>query len=101
MGRAQRRRVRGRALLVLTSSRRYAIRRVRPGMRTAALRRRLRGERRVRVGVNVWYVLRGPKSTYVFKTRAGKVREIGLADKRLTKTPRATTQLLRAYEKAK
>ncbi|MBA3305546.1 MAG: exo-alpha-sialidase [Thermoleophilaceae bacterium] len=103
LGRAQRRRVRGRALLVLTSSRRYAIRRVRPGMRTAALRRRLRGERRVRVrvGVNVWYVLRGPKSTHVFKTRAGKVREIGLADKRLTKTPRATTQLLRAYEKAK
>lgn len=95
--RSQRRRIRGRAVLALTSSRRYAIRRVRVGSRTRLLRSRVRGERRVRAGANIWYVARGRRSRLVFKTRAGKVREIGLADKRLTAGKRGFKRLLQSY----
>jgi hypothetical protein len=99
--RSERRRIRGRAVLVVTSSRRYAIRRIRVGTRTRVMRRRLRGERRVRVGSNVWYVGRGPRSRLVFNTRGGRVREIGLADRRLTSSRRGATRLLRSYRRGR
>ncbi len=97
--RSARRRIRGRAVLVLTSSRRYRLRGVRAGSSARVMRRRLRGERRVRVGPNVWYVVRGRASQLVFKTRGGKVREIGLADKRVSASRRGATRLLRAYKR--
>ena len=62
------------------------MKRVRNGTATATMRRRFRGERRFRVGKNVWYLVRGKRSRVLFKTRAGKVREIGIADLRLTRS---------------
>ena len=74
-----------RALLILSSSRGFAVRGVRPGLRVAALRRRVRGERRVRSAGHAWYVVRGRGTRAVYKTRSGRVREVGIAEPRLTR----------------
>jgi hypothetical protein len=55
------------------------------------------GERRYRVGRNAWYVAPGKRARLVLKTRRGRVREIGLASKRLTRSRPATRGLLRAW----
>ena len=94
--RGERRRIRGRAVLILTTTKRYRIKRIGRGTSTRALRRRLRGERRVRVGRNVWYLAGGRESRRAFKTRGGRVLELGLADKRLTRSRGGARRLLRA-----
>ena len=97
LGRSQRKRIRTRAVLVLTSSRRYQIRGIRPGSGVRNLHRRLRGERRVRVGASVWYIAPGRATRLAFRVRGRRVREIGLADKRLIPSHRAAKRLLRAW----
>ena len=97
MSRRTRRRVKGKAVLSLTSHPAYHVKRVRNGTSTRTMRRRFRGERRFRVGRNVWYLVRGKRSRVLFKTRAGKVREIGVADLRLTRSRRAARRFLRAF----
>jgi hypothetical protein len=72
---------RERAVLLLVSSPRYRIRGVRVGTSTRTLRRRLGPSRGVRIGKNRWYVRRGTRSRLVFKTRGGRVREVGLAER--------------------
>lgn len=52
----QQQRVRGRAVLVLTANRHYALRGVRPGARLATVARRLRVVQPFRVGLNWWYL---------------------------------------------
>lgn len=95
--RSERRRLGQRALLVLSSSTRFTASGVEPGSGADELRIRLRGERRLRVGRNVWYLARGSGATRVFRTRAGRVVEIGLADKRLTRNRRFAKRLLGAW----
>ncbi len=96
LGRSLRRRVRGRALVLLASSPRWSVRGVAPGMSARGLAASLRGERRLKIGQNVWYSLPGRKSRIVFKTRGGRVLEVGLADKRVART--GEKRLLRAWE---
>ncbi len=93
----ERRRTRGRAVLALSSHPTYAVRRVRNGTPVRALRRRFRGERRFKVGRNSWYLVRGARARIVFKTRGHTVREVGLADRRLTSTRRGALRLLRGF----
>jgi hypothetical protein len=62
------------------------------------MRRRLRGERRYRVGRNTWYVAKGRRSTLVFRTRRGRVGATGIASQRLTRGSKATRRLLRAWD---
>jgi hypothetical protein len=81
-------RVRGRAVFILTSSQRYRIRGVRPGSRVRTLRRRLRGERRYRIGRNVYYVATGRNSRLLFRTRRGRVRAVGIGAKRVARDRR-------------
>src|SRR3954451_437581 len=88
LGRALRRRVARRAVLILTSSRRFSVTGTRVGARVKTLRRKLRDERRVRVGRNVWYLAAGR----VYKTRRGRVLAVGIADRRL-----AARRLLTAW----
>ena len=64
------RRARKRALIVLTSSPRVSARGLRVGSSTRALRQRLRGERRVRVGRSDWY-LTGGRGNRSVSRRAG------------------------------
>jgi hypothetical protein len=90
----ERRRIRGRAVLVLSGSPYASARGVAPGSATSELRRRLRGERRVRLGVDTWYFVRGGRTTTIYRTRRGLVREVGIADRRLTATERAARRFL-------
>lgn len=99
LSRGLRRRIRDRAVILYTSNPRYSLSGVNPGSSITIMRRNIRGERRVRIAGNVWYVAPGTTSQLVFKTRGGKVREIGLIDKRLTRSPRATRQLLGAWRR--
>jgi hypothetical protein len=96
--RARRHRIRGRAVLALTSSKRYSVATLRPGDRVTVLRRRLKGERRLRIGANTWYVANGRKARLVFTTRAGKIRAVGLAAQPLTKGRAAQRRFLRAWQ---
>lgn len=51
------------------------------------------------IGRNRWYVATGSKSRLLFRVRAGKVRELGIADRPLSVGTAATKRLLRAWDK--
>jgi len=96
--RSEQRRIRGRAVLVLTNSDRYGVGGIKPGSRVAALRRSLSRERAYRSGASLWYLAPAPRGQrYAFRTRAGRVLEVGLADRRLTGTPRQVSRLLGSW----
>lgn len=82
----ERRRLRGKASLVLTSSSRSTLRGVNVGDGVRELLDRTGPRRGVRVGKNVWYVRRGERAGHVFKVQDGIVREVGLADRKQTAT---------------
>ena len=84
------------AVVALTTSSHYAARGVKPGHSTRRMRR-ARVRRVGRIGRNTWYMRRGRIATLVFKTRRRRVREIGVAHRRLTRTRRQARRLLRAY----
>jgi len=94
-----RRSIRKRAVLAISTSKRLRLRKLRVGSRTRTLRKRLKGERRIRVGRNVWYTARGKRSRLLFRTRGGRVRELGLGNKRLTATSSGTVRFLRAWDR--
>jgi len=98
LSRRERARARGRVILIVTSSGRFAVRGVRPGATIRALRQRLRGERRTTVGRNVWYLAPGRAATLAYKTRGRRVLAVGLADRRLTGDVRASRRFLRSWE---
>ena len=96
--RSVQRRVRERAVLLLTSSRRYSARGVRAGSSLRTLRRQIRGLSAFRVGANTWYLRRGRGGArLVFKVRGGRVRELGLADGRLTASRRPARRFLGSF----
>ena len=75
-----------------SSSRSYSAFGRRPGSSAAGL-----GGRRRRIGKNLWILRRGSRATVVFKVRRGKIREVGLADRRLTRGRVATRRYLRTF----
>ena len=94
LGRKTRKRYASKAIFITSSSKKFKIRKLRVGSRVKTLRKRLKGERRYKVGGNRWYVVAGKRSRLLFSTRKGKIREVGLASKKLTSTRRATRRLL-------
>lgn len=96
--RSTRRRVRKRAVLLLATSKRFSVRGIKRGTTVRKLRRRLHGERRVRVGKNAWYVAGGRSARLIFRTRGKRVLEVGLGDKRLTRSRKADRHFLRAWQ---
>src|SRR5664279_4306390 len=92
---AQRRRVSGRAVLVLTANRHYALHGVRPGTRLAEVRRRLHPGRPFHVGLNIWYLVGNGPTHGVLKVHSGVIEEIGIADLRLTRSRAAARRLFR------
>jgi hypothetical protein len=98
LGRGVRMRVRRRAILILTSSPRFAVHGIGRGAEVRTLRRELRGESRLRVGRNVWYLASGKQARLLYKTRAGRVLEVGIGDRRLTRSRAAQRRFLRAWE---
>jgi hypothetical protein len=81
---SRRRKVRGRAILLLSSSPRTVVGGVRKGTSARALKKRRGVRRGVRVGRNVWYSRPAGRRTLVFKVRRKKVAEVGLANRGLT-----------------
>ena len=96
-GRGLVRRARKKALIVLTTNGGASIRGLTRGSTVRALRRAVRGERRYRIGRNVWFVAPGKRSQLVFKTRRGRVLELGIADRRLTRSRPEVRSLLHAW----
>ncbi len=94
----QRRAVRGRLVLVLTANRHYTLNRVRPGTRlTRRLARRLHLGRRYHVGKNFWYLTANGSSHGLWKVRHGRIEEIGIAEKRVTRGVTADRRFLRTF----
>jgi len=96
--RRARRALRGRAVLVLASSRRFSVAGVRRGDSVSALRRRLRGERDYRIGRNTWFVVRSGKVARLWRTRRGRVLSVGLGNGSLTRSAAATRRFLRTWQ---
>jgi hypothetical protein len=82
--RSQRARLLGRIVLLLTADTRYNVEGVRPGARLRRFARRLRVGKRIRIGLNDWYVGPFGSSNLVLKVRHGVIEEIGIANRRLT-----------------
>jgi hypothetical protein len=98
LSRSDRRRYRAdKAILILASSKRYRLRGVRVGMTRNDLLRRARPSRGIRVGRNVWYLARGSRARIVYKFARGRVREVGIADRRLTGSRRGAARFLKSF----
>ena len=97
LGRPLRRRTARRAVVAVTSSPAFRIRRVRRGTPARRFRRLVRRERFVlRNRRSRWYTAPGKRATLLFRVRGGRVLELGLADKRLTRGRAASRRLLRS-----
>ena len=97
LGRKQRRRyAANKAVLALTTSRRFRARRIRVGTRQRVVRRRI-ARRPIRIGSNRWYVKRARRATIVFKVKRGRVRELGLVNKRLSSNRRKARRTLSSW----
>jgi hypothetical protein len=94
IGRSLRRAVADRVVLALTSSPRFNVSGIVPSQTSeATARRRLRGERRFRIGKNTWYVTGFRGSTLrLVKAQRGRVREVGIGDSRLARGSRKQTK---------
>jgi len=93
--RGERRKLLNRIVLLLTADRRYALHGMRPGTR---LRRGGKGPhlwRRIRIGRNDWYIAPNGASRGVLKVRHGVIEEVGIAERRLTRNPKAAEAFLR------
>ena len=84
LSRKLRRAVAGRAVLLLTANRRYALRGVRPGARLSRVRKRLRVGRAFRIGRNTWYMTPNGASYGLIKVQHGVIEEVGIVDRQLT-----------------
>jgi hypothetical protein len=98
LSRKERRRVINRAMVILTTNKRFRIKGIRRGSKVKTLRRKFKGEKSFRIGQNRWYIAKGSKARVVFKTRRNRVIEVGLADKRLTRTKRIAKRTLASWE---
>jgi hypothetical protein len=93
--RARRSRIRGRAVLALTANGRYRVRGIRAGSSLSALRRAFPSRRRYRIGRNTWYLASSGRTRVVLRVRGRRVRAIGIANRRMTRTRRVSKRLLR------
>ena len=97
---ALKRKVRGRVVIVLTSSKRFSVGGIKVGDTTAAALRKLSGERAFKIGSNTWYVAKRGNARLLVKTKNGKVGEVGIGDPRLSTTSKATKRFLNAWKLA-
>jgi hypothetical protein len=97
LGTGERRRVAGRAVLVLTSSRRFSVAGIRPGAKVSSLRGRVKHLHRARVGQDTWFSTRRAKARFLFRARHGRVVEVGIGDRRLTAGAGALKRFVRAW----
>jgi Pro-kumamolisin, activation domain/Putative Ig domain len=89
----QRKGLQGRVIWISTGSASYAINGIRPGATLAAAAGRLKLGRPFQNGANTLYLAPAGGATAVLRVRGGIVQEIGIANKRLTKS-RASQRIL-------
>lgn len=94
---AERRRVQGHVVLLLTSDRVYALSGVRPGSTLRAAARRLRLGRGYTIGRNTWYLVRERAAVGVLKVRHGIIEEVGIATGSLTGGRRENRRFLAGF----
>jgi pimeloyl-ACP methyl ester carboxylesterase len=95
---AQRRRLTGRVVLILTANRHYALDGVRPGARlTRALARRLHAGEGYGVGRNTWYLVGDGRGRGILKVQHGVVGEIGVVNAALVTTRLRARRFLRSF----
>jgi hypothetical protein len=94
---AERRRVRGRIVIALTSNRNFTLRGVRPGTPLGLAVRTLRLGQGIKLGSNTWYVIPMKRANGLLKAAHGVVQEVGPADKRLSRNRKAATALLTSF----
>ncbi len=97
LSRALQRRLRGRAILALTSSRDYTLRGVPPTARLAKVARRLHVSRPYRVGLNTWYLVPDGSVLGVLKVRHGVIEEIGITYPQFGRSQREAMIFLRSF----
>jgi hypothetical protein len=66
-------------------------------MTLRAAARRLRIGRPLRRGSSTWYVIQRPGANGVLQVTRGKVREVGVADKRLTRNRSAVRRFFAGF----
>jgi hypothetical protein len=89
-----RRRIRNRAVLVLSANPRYELRGVLPDTRLADVAGRFHLGRGISIGKNTWYVVPAGRSRGVLKVHKGVIEEVGLAEKSVTGGRRIDRHLL-------
>jgi hypothetical protein len=85
------------AVVALTHNRRYVLAGVRPGTAFSNVARRLQLGGGIKLGVNTWYVIPGRGANGVLKVNYGRVGEVGIADKRLTRTRAAASRFFKSF----
>lgn len=95
--RGLRRTVAGRAILLLSANRSYALHGVRPGDSLGTARRRLAIWRAFTIGRNRWYLTTGTRVRGVLKVQAGHVQEIGIVPRRVTGDRAAARRLFAGF----
>jgi hypothetical protein len=93
----ERRHLQGHVIVALTADRHYALRGVHPGARLRTVARRLHVGRPYHVGLNFWYLPPDGRSTGVLKVRHGRIEEVGIAVRRLTRPRTLARRLLRSF----
>jgi metallophosphoesterase (TIGR03767 family) len=88
---------RNRAVVALTSGRANRLSGLKIGSRTRTVTKKLRRERRYRVGSTTVYAARASRARVLVQVKKGKVVQMGLADSRRTSTKKGTQALLRAF----
>jgi hypothetical protein len=96
LGRAGRRYGRSKALLALTTSRRFKLKGLRVGASDRRVQRRLHTTA-IAIGKNRWYVIRTKRARAVFKVQSGKLREIGLMNKRFASNRKKARRTLSSW----
>ncbi len=96
-GFGQRSSLRGHVIWISTASAFYAIDGIRPGATVSAASARLKLGVPFAIGRNRWYLAPAGSVTAVLKVQGGVVHEIGIANKRLTKTRTAQRAFLRSF----
>jgi beta-glucosidase len=97
LGRHDRGRVSGRAVLVLSANPRYELRGVRPGELVVKARRHLSLGRPFHVGRNTWYLVKDGGRRGVLRVQRGRVLEVGIALRSLTGRRTAAARFLRSF----
>ena len=91
------RRIRGKVALILTDSRRFRLRGVRPGARLSAVAKRVHLIGPITVGANQWYLLNSGSGRGVLQVRHGVVLEIGIAVAALTRSRSQDVTFLNSF----